>query len=66
MDAHLVQYATDVSRLYDMVSFLFLRTEVGEGGLFRIGMLLAALFFNFGFSCSVGMACTTRKQGKIS
>ena len=44
MDAHLVQCATDDSLLNDMVSYLFLRTDVGEGGLLRTGMTFGAFF----------------------
>ena len=48
-DAHLVEDATDDSpRRYDMVSYLLLRTEVGDGGLLRIGMVLDRLFFHLG------------------
>ena len=65
MDAHFVQYATDVSRRYDMVSFRFLRKVVGEGGLLRIGMLLDALFFYFRLFRSVGIVFTTENQGKM-
>ena len=64
MDNHLVHCFIDDSRLNGKVSFLFLRTDVGEGGLLRAGMMFEVLFLHFPCQVVSKRSIKNQNEGK--